>query len=72
MRRTAALALLVLGQSLVATLDPTVALMPAFATFLGAGTLMAKATLDEHDPDLSTRLGNPGRAPEPSGGKVVD
>ena len=47
MRRTAALALLVLGQWLVATLDPTVALMPAFATFLVAGMLMAKQTLAE-------------------------
>jgi hypothetical protein len=45
MRRVAALALLVTGQSLVATLDPAVALMPAFATFLAAGTIMAKATL---------------------------
>jgi hypothetical protein len=47
MRRVAALALLVLGQSLVATLDPTVALMPAFVAFLLAGTLMAKQTLAE-------------------------
>jgi hypothetical protein len=47
MRRTSAVALLVLGQWLVATLDPAVALMPAFATFLGAGTIMAKATLAE-------------------------
>jgi hypothetical protein len=47
MRRAAALALLVVGQSLVATLDPAVALMPAFAAFLGAGTIMAKMTLTE-------------------------
>jgi hypothetical protein len=47
MRRTAALALLVLGQSFVATLDPTVALMPAFIAFLGAGTIMARASLAE-------------------------
>jgi hypothetical protein len=47
MRRTAALALLVLGQFLVATLDPAVALMPAFLTFLGAGTIMARSALDE-------------------------
>jgi hypothetical protein len=47
MRRVAALALLVLGQSLVASLDPTVALVPAFAAFLLAGTLMAKQALDE-------------------------
>jgi hypothetical protein len=47
MRRTAALALLVVGQSLVAMLDPTVALLPAFASFLGAGTLLAKQTLRE-------------------------
>jgi hypothetical protein len=45
MRRVAALVLLVLGQSLVATLDPAVAVMPAFVTFLGAGTIMAKSTL---------------------------
>ncbi len=45
MRRTAALGLLVVGQSLVATLDPAVALMPAFATFLAAGTIMAKRAL---------------------------
>jgi hypothetical protein len=45
MRRLAAVALLVVGQSLVATLDPAVALMPAFAAFLGAGTIMARAAL---------------------------
>jgi hypothetical protein len=45
--RITALALLVVGQSLVAMLDPAVALMPAFATFLLAGTLMAKQTLTE-------------------------
>jgi hypothetical protein len=45
MRRVAALALLVLGQWLVATLDPSVALMPAFASFLAAGTIMARAAL---------------------------
>jgi hypothetical protein len=49
MRRTAALALLVLGQSLVATLDPAVALMPAFAMFLAAGTIMARQTLTNAD-----------------------
>ena len=47
MRRITALALLVVGQSLVAMLDPAVALMPALATFLLAGTLMAKQTLTE-------------------------
>ena len=47
MRRAAALTLLVIGQFLVATLDPAVALMPAFATFLGAGTIMARASLAE-------------------------
>jgi hypothetical protein len=47
MLRVAALALLVVGQWLVATLDPAVALMPAFATFLGAGTIMAKQALAE-------------------------
>jgi hypothetical protein len=45
MRRITALALLVVGQSLVAMLDPAVALMPAFATFMLAGTIMAKQTL---------------------------
>jgi hypothetical protein len=45
MRRVAALGLLVVGQSLVATLDPAVALMPAFVTFLAAGTIMAKQAL---------------------------
>jgi hypothetical protein len=45
MHRVTAVALLVLGQSLVATLDPAVALMPAFAAFLCAGTIMARATL---------------------------
>jgi hypothetical protein len=45
MRRVAALSLLVTGQSLVASLDPTVALMPAFAAFLGAGTIMARGAL---------------------------
>jgi hypothetical protein len=49
MGRVAALALLVLGQWIVATLDPTVALMPAFATFLGAGTIMARSALEEPD-----------------------
>jgi hypothetical protein len=57
MRRTAALALLVLGQWLVATLDPTVAVMPAFLSFLGAGAIMAKQTLDELEP--SRRAGRP-------------
>jgi hypothetical protein len=46
-RRVAALALLVVGQWLVATLDPSVALMPAFAAFLAAGTIMARQTLTE-------------------------
>jgi hypothetical protein len=45
MHRVTAVALLVLGQSLVATLDPAVALMPAFVAFLAAGTIMARATL---------------------------
>ena len=45
MRRVAALALLVVGQWLVATLDPTVAMLPAFAAFLGAGTIMASGAL---------------------------
>jgi hypothetical protein len=50
MRRLTAVALLVLGQSLVATLEPAVALMPAFAAFLGAGTIMARAALAEPEP----------------------
>jgi hypothetical protein len=45
MHRIAALTLLVTGQWLVATLDPAVALMPAFAAFLIAGTIMARQTL---------------------------
>ena len=45
MPRISALVLLVLGQWLVATLDPAVAVMPAFAAFLAAGTIMARATL---------------------------
>jgi hypothetical protein len=50
MRRLAAVALLVVGQFLVATLDPTVALMPAFAVFLGAGTIMARTAFAEPEP----------------------
>ena len=49
MRRLAAVALLVLGQTMVATLDPAVALMPAFLAFLAAGTIMAKHSLTEAD-----------------------
>jgi hypothetical protein len=45
MPRVSALALLVFGQWLVATLDPAVAVMPAFAAFLAAGMIMAKQTL---------------------------
>jgi hypothetical protein len=45
MPRFWALVLLVLGQWFVATLDPAVAVMPAFASFLAAGTIMARATL---------------------------
>ena len=45
MRRATALTLLVVGQSLVASLDPTVALMPAFIAFLVAGTIMARGSL---------------------------
>jgi hypothetical protein len=47
MTRIAAVSLLVLGQSLVAALDPTVALMPAFVAFLAAGTIMARSALTE-------------------------
>ena len=43
--RIAALTLLVLGQSLVAALEPAVALMPAFVVFLAAGTIMARQAL---------------------------
>ena len=45
MGRVAALTLLVLGQSLVAMLEPAIALMPAFVAFLGAGTIMARQSL---------------------------
>jgi hypothetical protein len=45
MHRVGAFALLVVGQWLVATLDPSVAFMPAFASFLAAGTIMAKHAL---------------------------
>jgi len=45
MYRVGALTLLVVGQWLVATLDPSVAFMPAFASFLAAGTIMAKHAL---------------------------
>jgi len=45
MPRVSALVLLVVGQWLVATLDPAVAVMPAFASFLAAGTVMAKQAL---------------------------
>jgi hypothetical protein len=45
MSRVAALTLLVIGHWLVATLDPSVALLPAFASFLAAGTIMARAAL---------------------------
>ena len=31
---------------MVATLDPAVALMPAFLTFLAAGTIMARHSLE--------------------------
>jgi hypothetical protein len=47
MHRVAALALLVTGQALVASLAPAVALMPAFLVFLAAGTIMARATLPQ-------------------------
>jgi hypothetical protein len=47
MRRAAAVVLLVLGQTMVATLDPAVALMPAFLTFLAAGTIMARQSLTQ-------------------------
>jgi len=45
MPRVFALALLVFGQWLVATLDPAVAVMPALASFLAAGMIMAKQAL---------------------------
>ncbi|HKH31840.1 MAG TPA: hypothetical protein VKA45_12390 [Gaiellaceae bacterium] len=45
MPRVSALVLLVVGQWLVATLDPAVAVMPAFASFFAAGTVMAKQAL---------------------------
>ena len=72
MRRITAFALLVVGQSLVAMLDPAVALMPAFATFLLAGTLMAKQTLTDTAVVAPGQARRPLRASEPSGGKVAD
>lgn len=43
MRRLAALALAVVGQALLATLDPSLAAVPAFATFAGAAALVLQA-----------------------------
>jgi len=45
MPRVSALVLLVVGQWLVATLDPAVAVMPAFGSFLAAGMIMANQAL---------------------------
>jgi hypothetical protein len=63
MNRIAAVALLVFGQSLVATLDPAVALMPAFVSFLAAGTIMARSALSEPE-------GWTGESPGRAGGKT--
>jgi hypothetical protein len=40
-RRAAALSLAVVGQALLASLDPALAAVPAFATFAGAAALIA-------------------------------
>jgi hypothetical protein len=41
-RRTTALLLMVVGQSALALLAPTVAVGPAFASFLAAGFVLAR------------------------------
>ena len=43
MRRSGALALTVAGQSALALLAPSVAAVPAFASFLGAGLLLVRS-----------------------------
>jgi hypothetical protein len=40
-RRAGALSLAVVGQALLASLDPSLAALPAFATFAGAAALIA-------------------------------
>ncbi len=42
MRRTTALLLMVLGQSVLALLAPGVAALPAFASFLVAGLVLSR------------------------------
>jgi hypothetical protein len=42
MRRTNALVLMVVGQSSLALLAPGIAAVPAFASFLAAGLLLAR------------------------------
>ncbi len=43
MRRPAALVLMITGQSVLALLNPAVAALPAFATFLVAGMILARS-----------------------------
>jgi hypothetical protein len=40
-RRVVAIGLAVVGQALLASLDPTLAALPAFATFAGSAALIA-------------------------------
>ena len=42
MRRLSALGLAVVGQALLASLDPSLAVVPAFATFAGAAALIVQ------------------------------
>jgi hypothetical protein len=42
-KRAGALVLVVLGYSLIAALEPTVAVLPALAAFLGAGALLLQS-----------------------------
>ena len=42
MRRFIALMLFVVGYWMIATLDPAVAALPAFAAFCGAGTALSR------------------------------
>ena len=43
MRRPSALVLMVLGQAALAALAPAVAAVPAFASFLAAGLILARS-----------------------------
>jgi hypothetical protein len=42
-RRSSALLLMVLGQSAMAMLNPSVSAVPAFASFLAAGLVLARS-----------------------------